>query len=58
MPVKAVICLSISLIALGFLGYTLLNLKKLGLPLLHGRVVVEAIVFILFLILFLIQKIR
>jgi hypothetical protein len=39
-----------SLVALGFLAYTLLNLKNLGVPSTHPRVIVEFSLFVTFLV--------
>ena len=37
-----------SLVALAFLVYTLAHLEELGIPLLHGRVIVEGVLFVAF----------
>jgi hypothetical protein len=41
----------VSIVALAFLGYTLLNLNSLGIPVNHPRVIVEASIFLIGLIL-------
>ncbi len=43
------ILLFLSIIPLGFLIYTLRNLKKLDIPIYHPRVLVELIIFIILL---------
>ena len=46
-----VFLLAASLLPLGFLLYTLTHLKKLDIPVSHPRVIVEAALFLIFLIL-------
>jgi hypothetical protein len=40
----------LSMIPVGFLVYTLLNLKRRGIPVTHPRVIVETIIFIILLL--------
>jgi len=48
--VLSVIFIIFSLIALGFLLYTLMNLDALGIPVTHPRVIVELSLFLAFLV--------
>lgn len=50
--------LALSLIPLAYLVYTLLNLEKLSMPLNHPRVIVEAVIFLLLLLVGLYLRLR
>lgn len=57
-PKYSIIFLLLSLVALVFLVYTLVNLNKLGINVTHPRVLVELALFILFMMIGILLKLQ